>query len=86
MDALEAEGVRVLRHEKNQGLSGARMTGVNATKAPYVFPLDSDDMAIPGALGKMADKLDSTPWAAVAFGDYLEFGGKQLIRAVPERI
>ena len=64
MDALEAEGVRVLRHEKNQGLSGARMTGVNATKAPYVFPLDSDDMAIPGALGKMADKLDSTPWAA----------------------
>jgi glycosyltransferase involved in cell wall biosynthesis len=86
MDALEAEGVRVLRHEKNQGLSGARMTGVNATQAPYVFPLDSDDMAIPGALGKMANKLDSTPWAAVAFGDYLEFGGKQLIRAVPERI
>ena len=83
IDALEAEGVRVLRHEKNRGLSGARMTGVNRTSAPYVFPLDSDDMSIPGALGAMADKLDSTPGAALAFGDYLEFGGKELIRAVP---
>jgi hypothetical protein len=59
---------------------------VNATRAPFVFPLDSDDEAIPGALADMANKLDSTPWAAVAFGDYLEFGGKPLIRAVPEHI
>jgi glycosyltransferase involved in cell wall biosynthesis len=86
IDALEAEGVRVLRHEKNRGLSGARMTGVKATTAPYVFPLDSDDMSIPGALGAMADKLDSTPGAALAFGDYLEFGGKELIRAVPDHL
>ena len=86
IDALEAEGVRVLRHEQNRGLSGARMTGVNATTAPYVFPLDSDDMSIPGALGSMADRLDSTPGAALAFGDYLEFGGKELIRAVPAHL
>ena len=86
LNALEAEGVRVLRHEKNRGLSGTRMTGVNATKAPFVFPLDSDDMSIPGALGAMADKLDSTPGAALAFGDYLEFGGKKLIRAVPNHL
>ena len=86
IDALEAEGVQVVRHEKNRGLSAARMSGVNATTAPYVFPLDSDDMAIPGALGAMADKLDATPGAALAFGDYLEFGSKELIRAVPAHL
>src|SRR5829696_3050060 len=56
--ALEAEGVTVLRHDSNQGPAAARATGLKATSAPYVFPLDSDDLAIPGVLGRMADALD----------------------------
>ena len=84
LEGLERDGFRVIRHEKNTGLSGARMTGVAATKAPYVFPLDADDLAVPGELSKMADRLDADPGAALAYGDYLEFGDRELVRAVPE--
>jgi hypothetical protein len=62
------------------------MTGVRATSAPYVFPLDSDDLAVLGALSAMADLLDAHPEAAVCFGDYLEFGDHELVRGVPREL
>jgi glycosyltransferase involved in cell wall biosynthesis len=74
---------RLVRHQTNQGLPRTRMTGVGTTSARYVFPLDADDLAIPGALRTMANLLDAHPAAAVCFGDYLEFGDHELIRAVP---
>src|SRR5436190_12269548 len=61
--ALEDEGVRIVRRE-NGGLSAARMTGVEATAAPYVFPLDADDALAPGALAALADALEAVPQAA----------------------
>jgi glycosyltransferase involved in cell wall biosynthesis len=83
LDGLEAEGVRVIHHEHNRGLIEARMTGLAATSAPFVFPLDADDCAVAGALGAMADALDADPGAALCFGDYLEFGESNFVRAVP---
>ena len=79
---LRSNGVTVVRHESNRGLSEARNTGLAATSAPYVFPLDADDLAIAGALARMADRLDRDREAAV-LGDYLEFGTHELVRAVP---
>jgi glycosyltransferase involved in cell wall biosynthesis len=78
--------VRLVSHPENRGLSQARMTGVHATAAPYVFPLDADDQAVAGALSRMADLLDGHPEAAVCFGDYIEFGDHQLVRGVPDRL
>lgn len=85
-DLLEREGVTVLHHDTSRGPAASRMTGVRATTAPYVFPLDSDDLAVAGALRRMADLLDEQPAAAVCFGDYAEFGDSELVRAVPERL
>jgi glycosyltransferase involved in cell wall biosynthesis len=84
LDRLSSQGTRVIRHEQNRGLPAARMTGLKETEAPYVFPLDADDLAVPGALPAMADLLDNSPDAALCYGDYLEFGGRPLVRAVPE--
>ena len=86
VDRLEADGVRVVRHEVNRGLVYARATGLDVTTAPFVFPLDSDDLAVPGAFGRMADRLDGVPEAVVCYGDYEEFGTHELIRAVPSTI
>jgi glycosyltransferase involved in cell wall biosynthesis len=83
---LESDGVRIVRHESNLGLPAARCTGLAATSAPYVFPLDADDLAEPYVLGQMADRLDKHPEVGVCFGDYAEFGGLERMRAVPERI
>ena len=65
---LERQGTRVVRRA-NGGLSAARMTGVEATTAAYVFPLDADDLLAPHALTALADALDAEPEAAVAWGD-----------------
>jgi glycosyltransferase involved in cell wall biosynthesis len=83
---LVREETRVIRHGQNRGLVEARNSGLRQTRTPYVFPLDSDDLAVPGAITAMADVLDRDPDVAVCFGDYLEFGDYELVRAVPDRL
>jgi glycosyltransferase involved in cell wall biosynthesis len=82
---LAEHGISIL-HQNNAGLSAARMAGVGATSAPYIYNLDADDLAAADALGAMADRLDADPEAAVCYGDYREFGDSELIRLVPQAI
>jgi glycosyltransferase involved in cell wall biosynthesis len=85
--ALEADGVEVVRQRPNGGCAVARTTGVHATSARYLFPLDADDLALPGMLSRMADVLDADPGAAACVGDYEEVGGpREVMRAVPDRL
>lgn len=86
LGALRDRGVAVIRHRVNQGLSASRVTGLRATSAPFVFPLDSDDMVAPGALTALADLLAARPELAVAFADYEEFGTVRRIVSVPTRL
>jgi glycosyltransferase involved in cell wall biosynthesis len=83
MADLDARGVTVIRQETNRGVAAARNTGLRNTTAPYVFALDSDDLATPGILGRMADLLDAHPEADLAYGDYQEFGESDVVREVP---
>jgi cellulose synthase/poly-beta-1,6-N-acetylglucosamine synthase-like glycosyltransferase len=62
------------------------MAGVHATRAPYLFPLDADDMAAPGALAALADALDANPDAAAAWGDEVTFGRTELRVRSPDGI
>jgi len=70
---LEAGGTHVVRRE-NGGLAAARATGLEATRAPLVYPLDADDLLDAGALGALADTLERHPDAGFAWGDYTLFG------------
>lgn len=82
---LEKSGTRVLRRP-NGGLSAARMTGVGATTALYVFPLDADDELAPGALAALADALDAHPSAKMAWGDVQIFDAVELYVRLPDRL
>lgn len=86
LDELRASGVRILRHEHNRGLSAARMTGLAATTAPYVFPLDADDLLVAGALAQMADRLDDRGDVAACFADTIEFGTRDRVYRAPRRL
>jgi len=70
---LSEQGTHIVRRD-NGGLSAARMTGVETTTAPYVFPLDADDAVASGALAVLADALDAAPGAALAWGDIEVWG------------
>jgi glycosyltransferase involved in cell wall biosynthesis len=83
---LEAEGVRVIRLEQNAGVAEARTIALRETHAPYVFPLDADDLLVPGSLAAMADRLDADPGASACYGDYEEFGVQAGVRSVPAEI
>jgi glycosyltransferase involved in cell wall biosynthesis len=86
LDALESEGVRVIRLQRNVGVAEARTLALRETAAPYVFPLDADDLLVAGSLAAMADRLDADPGAAACYGDYEEFGAQSGIRSVPAEI
>jgi glycosyltransferase involved in cell wall biosynthesis/O-antigen ligase len=77
LNLLEKAGTRVI-HQENRGLSGARMRGVVETDAPYVQPLDADDMLAPGALKRLADVLDREPSMGMVWGDQRVFGDVEL--------
>ena len=63
------------------------MHGLAVTHSPYVAPLDADDLAEPGMLSMMADRLDDDPEAVACVGDILEFGDvRELVRAVPQTL
>jgi glycosyltransferase involved in cell wall biosynthesis len=86
LDRLSADGYRVVRLPSNQGVSAARNAGLEATTAPYVFPLDADDLAIPGMLARMADRLDRSGELAVCFGDYTELRLNRVLHSAPARV
>jgi glycosyltransferase involved in cell wall biosynthesis len=73
LERLRSEGVEVVQ-QANAGPGAARMAGVRHTQAPFVFPLDADDLLEPGALAALADALEAEADAAVAWGDYVIFG------------
>lgn len=52
---------QIIRHEKNNGLSAARNTGIMASKGDYIYFLDSDDYIEPYCISSMCDIIKKYP-------------------------
>lgn len=61
-----------LINQKNQGLSGARNTGLNNAKGKYVAFIDSDDILEDGSINEMLDAIINNN-ADVSIGGYYLF-------------
>lgn len=79
---LAATGVKVIRLRQNRGVAAARMAGLEATSAPYVFPLDADDYLQPRALTRLADHLDRNPDLSAVWGRYRIVGDRDHVPPV----
>jgi glycosyltransferase involved in cell wall biosynthesis len=64
--ALEDPRIRLVRSPANEGLGAALNRGLDATSAPYVAYLPSDDLLHEGHLASLAGALDASPGAALA--------------------
>ncbi len=51
--AREDGRIRLIQHERNLGLGGARNTGITAARAPYVTGIDSDDYIQPEMMERL---------------------------------
>jgi glycosyltransferase involved in cell wall biosynthesis len=71
--------IRVIDHESNRGLPGARNTGFRAARAPYVVQLDSDDLLEPTAVEQWWWCLESYPELAFVKGYSVGFGAENYL-------
>src|SRR5690348_12324408 len=55
--ALGDKRIRLLRHERNQGASAARNTGIAAAEGEWIALLDSDDEWAPEKLARQLETL-----------------------------
>jgi glycosyltransferase involved in cell wall biosynthesis len=65
--------ITYLRQE-NQGLGGARNTGVRAARGKYIAPLDADDLWDPEHLAAQVAVLEADPSLDVVYADARIFG------------
>ncbi len=71
--AQENAKVRVVHHEKNQGLSMARNTGFLHAKGDYVFFMDSDDTIDASLLENVRAALEKNRAQVTVFGIHEEY-------------
>ena len=60
--------LRVVTHQKNQGLPAARNTGFRASSGDYILPLDGDDIPCPESWPFLISSLQQNPMAVAAYG------------------
>jgi glycosyltransferase involved in cell wall biosynthesis len=83
VDALAASGAARVIRQANAGVAAALRAGTAAATSPYVFILNSDDLAEPGGLAALADALDADPGADFAFGWIHFFGDVDFVARQP---
>ena len=57
---LDGIHFRIIRHDRNKGISEARNTGLKSAIGDYIFLLDSDDTITEDCLSLLADKAKET--------------------------
>ena len=67
--AARYPGVRYV-HQRNQGLSAARNTGLRESSGEYVVFLDADDRLLPGAIAAGLACFAEHPESAFVYGDF----------------
>ena len=60
--------IRVIRHERNRGLSWARNTGIEAATGQYVSFLDDDDEYLPSTLNDLVGGMRDHPEWGMVYG------------------
>lgn len=74
--------VRLLRHSGNRGAGAARNSGLQAARAPWLAPIDADDVMEPFRLERLCAAADAT--GADFIADNLRFDDAGVAGATPE--
>ncbi len=79
----EDSRIKLLRHDKNKGLGGARNTGILAAQADYIAGVDSDDTIHPDMMRQLWENTQEGKFDIVCCGfDRVDEKGKVLSSAI----
>src|SRR5205085_383501 len=68
LEGISDPRLRLMRHDRNRGISAARNTALNVARAPLVSQLDSDDLWEPDYLENMLPVMDD-PAVGLAYAN-----------------
>ena len=68
---------RILRHQKNRGLSAARNTGTDAATGDYILYIDSDDLISNDCVEKLIAPLMKDNSIEMVFGGWMRFSDNE---------
>ena len=68
MAACPDRASRLVRHDINRGLAGARNTGIEQARAERLLMLDADNELRPIAMARLMEAIDGDPEASFAYG------------------
>jgi glycosyltransferase involved in cell wall biosynthesis len=74
-----SEKIRLIKHDKNKGLSASRNTGILNSKAEYITFLDADDVWKPTYLEEIKSLIDTFPEAKLFATNYEEVYPNEVI-------
>jgi len=79
--------IRYIKHEKNQGGSAARNTGIKNSKGSYIALLDDDDRWYPEKLRLQYDYLQNYPETGLVYSGfcYVDYETDKIIKSVRPR-
>lgn len=81
--AFPERRIRLVRQD-NRGLAAARNAGIEATRAPYILPLDADDAIEPEMLALAVAALDAHPEVGFVYTDVQRVGAERnILRTLP---
>ncbi len=71
--------IRIINHENNRGLAGARNTGIANARGLYLAFIDSDDMWHPEKLSMHVQHLKNNPHVGLSFSrsEFMEADGRR---------
>lgn len=80
IESYLSEKITLIHHEKNQGLSATRNTGIKNAKADYVAYLDADDLWKPTFLETIHRLIINFPEARIFGTNYEEIYGDIILK------
>lgn len=75
--------IRLLRHERNQGLSASLNHGLAEARGQYIARQDADDRSAPHRLARQVARLESEPTLALVGTGYRQIDEEGLVLGAP---